>query len=61
MDPKNHEIFIERNVHFEKSSPRLSSNPLHTSYIVKTDSDNSDSDSTDSDMGDPIDRCRTMS
>ena len=61
MDPESHEIFIERNVHFEESSPRLSSNPLHISYIVETDSDNSDSDSIDSDMCDPIDRCRTRS
>ena len=50
MDPETHEIFIERNIHFEESSPSLSSNPLHTSYIVETDSDNSDSDSTDLDM-----------
>ena len=25
MDPETHEIFIERNVHFEESSPSLSS------------------------------------
>ena len=30
MDYETHEIFIERNVHFEESSPSLSSNPLHT-------------------------------
>ena len=53
MDPETHEIFIERNVHFEESLPSLSSNPLHTSYIVETDSDNSDSDSTSSLVGDP--------
>ena len=31
IDPETHEIFIERNVHFEESSPSLSSNPLHNS------------------------------
>ena len=56
MDPKTHDIFIERNVHFEESSPSLSSNPLHTSYIVETDSDNSDSDSIGSLVGDPSNR-----
>ena len=61
MDPETHEIFIERNVHFEESSPSLSSNPLHTSHIMETDSDNSDSDSTDLDMWDPVDRCITRS
>ena len=50
MDPETHEIFIERNFHFEESSPSLSSNPLHTSYIVETDSDNSDNNSIDLDM-----------
>ena len=48
MDPETHEIFIEKDVHFEESSPNLSSNPLHTSYIVEIDSDTSDSASTDS-------------
>ena len=61
MDLETHEIFIERNFHFEESSPSLSSNPLYTSYIVETDSDNNDSDSIDSYMWDPIDRCRTRS
>ena len=61
MDPKTHEIFIERNIHFEESSPSLSSNPLHTSYIVEIDSENSDSDSTGSLVEDPSDRQRTRS
>ena len=60
MDPETHEIFIERNVHFEKILPSLSSNPLHTSYIVETDSDNSDNDSIDSNMWDPIERYRMI-
>ena len=51
MDPKTHEIFIERSVHFEKSSPSLSSNPLHTSYNVENDSD-----STSSNMENPFNR-----
>ena len=45
MDPKTHEIFTERNVHFEESSLSLSFNPLRTSYIVETDSATNDSDS----------------
>jgi hypothetical protein len=61
MDPKTHEIFIERNVHFEESSPSFSSNPLHTSHIVETDSDNNDSDSIGSDVGNPSNRCRMRS
>lgn len=39
MDPETHEIFVEKDVHFEEHSPSLSSTPLHTSYIVETDSD----------------------
>ena len=54
MDPETHEIFIERNFHFEESSPSLSSNLLCTSYIVEIDSEKMDSDSIDLDMGDSI-------
>ena len=61
MDPKTHEIFVEKDVHFEESSPTLSSNPLHTSYIVETDSDTSDSASIDSDMWGSIDSCSERS
>ena len=46
MNLETHEIFVEKDVNFEESSPRLSSNPLYTSYIVETNSDTSDSDST---------------
>lgn len=42
MDPETHEVFIERNVHFEESSPSLTSLPPPPSSIV--DSDVSDSD-----------------
>ena len=59
MDPKTHEIFIERNSHFEESSPSLSSNHLHDSHIVETDTDNSDSDSKGSLLGDPFEKCKT--
>ena len=61
MDLETHEIFIERNVQFEESSPSLSSNPLHASYIVETDTDNSDSGSRISLVRDPSDRRRTRS
>ena len=61
IDPKTHEIFIERNVHFKESSPSLSTNPLHTSYIVEIDSDTSDSVSKNSYMWGPIDRYRETS
>ena len=54
MDLETHEIFVEKDVHFEESSPNLSSNPLQTSYIVETNSDTSDSDSIDLDMWDTI-------
>ena len=43
MGLETHEIFVEKYVYFEESSPSLSSNPLYTSYIVETDSDTSDS------------------
>ena len=33
MDPKKHEIFVEMDVHFEESSPNLSST-LSTSFIL---------------------------
>ncbi len=49
LDLETHQIFVEKDVHFEKSSPRLSFTPLHTSYNVETDSDSSDSASTYSD------------
>ena len=41
MDPETHEVFIERSVHFEESSPSLASLPPPPSSIV--DSDASDS------------------
>ena len=55
MDPETHEIFVEKDVHFEESSPSLSSTPLCTSYTVETDSDFSDGSSTDSDTWGSID------
>lgn len=58
MDPETRDIFIERNVHFEESSPRLSSNPLHTSYTMENDSV---SDSIGSDVEDHSEKCRTRS
>lgn len=61
MDPKTHEIFVEKDVHFEESSPSLSSNPLCTSYIVETNSDTSDSASTDSDTWGSIKSCSKRS
>ena len=51
LDPKTHHIFVENDVHFEESSPSLSSNPLHTSYHVETDSETRASASIDLDMG----------
>ena len=57
MDPKTHEIFLEKDVHFEECSPSLSSTPLRTSYTVETDSDTSDSASTSSDMWGFVDSC----
>ena len=57
MVPETHEIFVEKDVHFEESSPSLSSNPLRTSYTVETDSDTNDSSSTDSDTWGSIDSC----
>ena len=53
MDPETHEIFVEKDVHFEESSPSLSSNPPHTSYIVETDNNNSDNGSIGSLIGVP--------
>ena len=55
MDPETQHIFVEKDVHFEESSPSLSSNPLYTSYHVETDSDTSDSASTDLDTWGSID------
>ena len=46
---------MEKDVHFEKNSPSLSSNRLCTSYAVEIDSDTSDSASTDSNMWVSID------
>lgn len=42
MDPETHEVFIERSVHFEESSPSLASLPPPPYSIM--DSDVSDSD-----------------
>ena len=50
LDPETHQIFVEKNVYFEESAPSLSSNPLHTSYSVESDTDTSGSASTDLDM-----------
>ena len=61
LDPETHQIFVEKDVHFEESSPSLSSTPLHRSYSVETDSDTSDSASTDSDMWSSIDSYRERS
>ena len=61
MDLDTHEIFVEKDVHFEKSSPKLSSILLHTSCIVENDSDTSDSASIDSDTWGSIDICSERS
>ena len=61
MDPETHQIFVEKDVHFEESSPSLSSNPLHTSYHVETYSDTNDSASTDSNTWGSIDNCSKKS
>ena len=61
LDPKTNQIFVEKDVHFEESSPRLSSNPLFTSYIVEIDSDTSDSASTNLDTWGSIDSCSKRS
>ena len=52
---------MEKDVHFEESSPSLSSNPLYTSYNVETDSDSNDSASTDLDTWCSIDICNEQS
>ncbi len=52
---------MEKDVHFEGISPSLSSDPLHTSYTMETNSDTSDSASTGSDMWDSIDSCSERS
>ena len=57
LDPETHQIFVEKDVHFEESSPSLSSTPLCTSYRVETDSDFSDRASIDSDMWGSVNRC----
>ena len=61
LDPETHQIFVEKDVHFEESSPNLSSNPLRTSYCVEIDSDFSDSASTDSDTWGSVDSCSEQS
>lgn len=61
MDLKTHEIFVEKDVHFEESSLNLSSNPLHTSYTVETNSDTRDSASKDSNTWASIDSCSERS
>ena len=61
MDPETHQIFVDKDVHFEESSPNLSSNPLHTSYHVENDSDTSDSASTNLDMWGSVDSCSEQS
>ena len=57
MDPKTHQIFVVKDVHFEESSPNLSSNALYTSYYVETNTDTSDSASTDLDTWGSINSC----
>ena len=57
LDPETHQIFVEKDVHFEESSPSLSSNSLRTSYHVETDSDTNDSALTNSDTWGSIDNC----
>ena len=44
-------------MHFEESSPNLSSNPLRTSYRVETDTDFSDSASIALDMWGSFNNC----
>ena len=61
MDLETHQIFVEKDVHFEESSPSLSSNPLGTSYIVENDSDTSDSASKNLDMWGSINSCSERS
>ena len=56
LDPETHQIFVEKDVHFQESSPSFSSSPLRTSYHVETNSDFSDRASTDSDMWGYVDR-----
>ena len=50
MELETHEISVEKDFHFEESSPSLSSTPLHTSYTLETNSDTIDSASIDSNM-----------
>ena len=43
MDPKTHEIFFERSIHFEETCPSLpSSTPPSSSFMESDDSDDSD-------------------
>ena len=55
LDLETQHIFVEKDVHFEESSPSLSSIPLHTSYHVETNDNTSDSVSTDLDTWGSID------
>ena len=48
MDLETHEIFVEKDVHFEECSPNLSSHSLHTSYVVENDDDTNNSALIDS-------------
>ena len=61
LDPETHDIFVEKDVYFEESSPSLSSTPLHTSYTVEIDSDTSDSASTGSHTWGSVDSCSERS
>ena len=61
LDLETHEIFVEKDVHFEESSPSLSSSPLYTSYHVEANNDFSDGASIDSDMWDSVDGCSEQS
>ena len=61
MDLKNYKIFVEKDVHFEESSPSLSSNPFYTSYHVETNSDFSDSALIDSRTWGYVDSCHEQS
>ena len=61
MDPETHHIFVEKDVHFEESSPSLSSNLVYTSYIVETNSDTRNNASIDSNTWGYIDNCSERS
>ena len=61
LDPKTHEIFVEKDIHFKESSPSLSSTPLRILYTVETHSDTSDHSLIDSNMWGSIDSCSERS